>query len=161
MNDFIEAEYTVEDDDDKNNNKEIKINTDPICSLIDNITDVFKEQIRCNNEFKMCKEKERTERERIRAQLEICKDMLNKKHEQIMHIIKSNYSSLNKLMDYTQKNVEDAIKENNFELVKYLMDYQMNFMNKINNTSLQALSNGDNKGFAKIMENNLTTKCLE
>ena len=61
----------------------------------------------------------------------------------------------------TQKNVEEAIKENNFELVKYLMDYQMNFMNKVNNTSLQALSNGDNKGFAKIMENNLTTKCLE
>ena len=158
MNDFIEADYKVEDDD---KSKEIKINTDPLSSLIDNITDVFKEQIRCNNEFKMYKEKERTERERIRAQLEICKDMLNKRHEQIMNIIKSNYSSLNKLMDYTQKNVEEAIKENNFELVKYLMDYQMNFMNNANNASLQALSNGDNKGFAKIMGNNLATKSLE
>lgn len=161
MNDFIEAEYTVENDDDKNNNKEIKINTDPLCSLIDNITDVFKEQIRCNNEFKMYKEKERTERERIRAQLEICKDMLNKRHEQIMNIIKSNYSSLNKLMDYTQKNVEEAIKENNFELVKYLMDYQMNFMNKVNSTSLQALSNGESKGFTKMIGNDLATKSLE
>ena len=80
LNDFIEADYTVEDDNDKQKDKEIKINTDPLCSLIDNITDVFKEQIRCNNEFKMCQEKERTERERIRAQLEICKDMIKKRH---------------------------------------------------------------------------------
>ena len=96
MNDFIEADYKVEDDD---KSKEIKINTDPLSSLIDNITDVFKEQIRCNNEFKMCKEKERTERERIRAQLEIYKDMINNKHKQIMDMIENHYLLLNNFID--------------------------------------------------------------
>lgn len=158
MNDFIEADYKVEDDD---KGKEIKINTDPLSSLIDNITDVFKEQIRCNNEFKMCKEKERTERERIRAQLEIYKDMINNKHKQIMDMIENHYLLLNNFIDSIQKKIDVAIKENNIELVKMLMDFQITCMNTENNKYLQALSDENNKGFAKIMANNLAIKSLE
>ena len=158
MNDFIEADYKVEDDD---KGKEIKINTDPLSSLIDNITDVFKEQIRCNNEFKMCKEKERTERERIRAQLEIYKDMINNKHKQIMDMIENHYLLLNNFIDSIQKKIDVAIKENNIELVKMLMDFQITCMNTENNKYLQALSDENNKGFAKIMGNNLAIKSLE
>lgn len=158
MNDFIEADYKVEDDD---TGKEIKINTNPLSSLIDNITDVFKEQIRCNNEFKMCKEKERTERERIRAQLTICQDIINKNHDQIMTMIENNYSLLNNFMKSMQEKIDIAVKGNNLELIKALMDFQLTFVKDINSNSLQALSNGSHKEFTKLIGNNLVTKSLE
>lgn len=160
MNDFIEANYTVEDDDD-NKGTDIKINTNPLCSLIDNLTDVFKEQIRCNNEFKMYKEKERTERERIRAQLAICQDMINSNHKQIMSMIENNYSLLNKFMESMQNQIDTAVKENNLELVKTIMDFQLTFVREINSTSLQALSNGTHKEFGRLIGNNLATKSIE
>lgn len=132
-------------------NKDISINIDPTASAIDALKDVSMEYIRCHNDYKKCKEEQITERARIKAQYNLLREDLIRKHEEIMAVITVKHKAMmgqlehnnnleTMMLNNIQKQIDMAMSVGDTELVKYFLNCQMSLVNNFHEMTSDLIS---------------------
>ncbi len=137
-NDIIDAEYRIVEE--KQNGK-IEVNADPTATIISGMFDIVKESMRCHKEYKMLKEEQRTEREKIKVEYKILHEKISVRHEQLMTIIKNSHNEKmeqlrhrheieKKVVDNFQMLVNKTAAEGKYEEMRALLAVQLNYLNQ-------------------------------
>lgn len=106
---------------------------------------IIKELIDAATEYQMCKEREKTKRLAIEAQLEACLTVINKNHEQFMRVMDDNHSLVMKAYDAVEKLLSDPAIISNADKLQLVLiflqnvhaTYSNNFIAAVNAHSIQ------------------------
>jgi len=141
MEDIIDADYRIIEE------KHTGINVDSKATVISGIFDIVKESVRCHTEYKMLKEEQKTERDRIKAEYKVLHKKICARHEQLMTIIHNSHQEKMEELNYRhemQKIIIDnfqvlinkASLDGKYDEMKFLLTTQMEYISQFQNDNV-------------------------
>lgn len=103
----------------------IIVNADPQTAAINAVADIYKESIRCFNDYAKCKEYEITKREQICASLSAVIKKINANKEIYLKTLETNFAERKMLYDKTDETIKKATETNNLEMLRTAYDYML------------------------------------
>lgn len=93
--------------------------------VIKEIADVYKTGIQCFTEYQKCKQRENTERMRIQKYVEVITTKLAYEKELKLKLLDDDSKEKKFLYDTAALAMQHALLKDDFEVVKYIMDYML------------------------------------